>query len=228
MSEEMTIGNGVDLAVMLTPGDKKIFDMVDEIVEQSVVQGDIQPAMSLGKSLRRSIQANGLALAKLLYRVKETWEILGDDNDLYEVIYAEMGVASETAHKYTNMWGAIFANPEIPDEIKEQLQGKPIKALLLLTAAAREGDIDKETWEKVSDAATSSEMRNIVRDLRGDRTSSGAAITLELNMTSGMLYARKGEMSEVVGVLNVDLRGESDMIEAAIARIVKNCSIMEK
>lgn len=228
MSEEMVLSNGVDMSVMLTPGDRKIFDMVDEIVEQSVVQGDIQPAMSLGKSLRRSIQANGLALAKLLYRVKEAWEVLGDDNDLYEIIYAEMGVAASTVHKYINMWDAIFANPQISDEVKEQLEGKPIKALLLLTAAAREGEIDAETWERVSDAVTSSEVRGIVRDLRGDRTSSGSAITLELNMKSGMLMARKGEMVEVVGVLNVGLRDDSNMIEAAISRIVKSCNIMEK
>lgn len=228
MSEEMTIGNGVDMAVMLTPGDKKIFDMVDEIVEQSVVQGDIQPAMSLGKSLRRSIQANGLALAKLLYRVKEAWEVLGDDNDLYEIIYAEMGVASSTVHKYINMWGAIFANPQISDEVKAQLEGKPIKALLLLTAAAREGEIDEETWERVSDATTSSEVRSIVRDLRGERTSSNQAIILELNMTSGILMARKGDQYDVVGMLNVGLREESDLIEASITRLVNSANIMER
>jgi hypothetical protein len=228
MSEEMTIGNGVDMSVMLTPGDKKIFDMVDEIIEQSVVQGDIQPAMSLGKSLRRSIQANGLALAKLLYRVREAWEVLGDDNDLYEIIYAEMGVASSTVHKYINMWDAIFANPQISDEVKNQLEGKPIKALLLLTAAAREGEIDDETWERVSDATTSSEVRSIVRDLRGERTSSNQAIVLELNMTSGILMARKGDQYDVVGMLNVGLRQESDLIEASITRIVTNCNIMER
>jgi hypothetical protein len=228
MSEEMTIGNGVDLAVMLTPGDKKIFDMVDEIVEQSIVQGDIQPAMSLGKSLRRSIQANGLALAKLLYRVREAWEVLGDDNDLYEIIYAEMGVASSTVHKYINMWDAIFANPNISDEIKSQLEGKPIKALLLLTAAAREGEISKEDWERVSDATTSSEVRSIVRDLRGERTSSNQAIVLELNMTSGILMARKGDQYDVVGMLNVGLRQESNLIEASITRIVNSANIMER
>ena len=228
MSEEMVLSNGVDMAVMLTPGDKKIFDIVDEIVEQSVVQGDIQPAMSLGKSLRRSIQANGLALAKLLYRVKEAWEVLGDENDLYETVYAEMGVAASTVHKYINMWDAIFANSQIPDEVKEQLQGKPIKALLLLTAAAREGEIDEETWERVSDAATSSEVRSIVRDIRGERTSSKQAIVIELNMNSGMLFARKGDMSEVIGVLNVGLRDESDIVEAAITRIVTSANIMER
>ena len=224
----MTIGNGIDMAVMLTPGDKKIFDMVDEIIEQSVVQGDIQPAMSLGKSLRRSIQANGLALAKLLYRVREAWEVLGDDNDLYEIIYAEMGVASSTVHKYINMWDAIFANPDISDEIKGQLEGKSIKALLLLTAAAREGEIDDETWERVSDATTSSEIRSIVRDLRGERTSSNQAIILELNMTSGILMARKGDQYDVVGMLNVGLRQESDLIEASITRLVNSANIMER
>lgn len=228
MSEEMMVGNGVDMAVMLTPGDKKIFDMVDEIVEQSIVQGDIQPAMSLGKSLRRSMQASGLALAKLLYRVREAWEVLGDDNDLYEIIYAEMGVASSTVHKYINMWDAIFANPNISDEIKLQLEGKPIKALLLLTAAAREGEIDKEVWERVSDASTSSEIRSIVRDLRGERTSSSQAIVLELNMTSGILMARKGDQYDVVGMLNVGLRQESDLIEASITRLVNSANIMER
>ena len=126
------------------------------------------------------------------------------------------------------MWGAIFANPTISEDVKLELQGKSIKSLLLLTSAAREGEIDQGTWEKVGDTTTSSEVRSIVRDIRGERTSSKQAIILELNMKSGMLFARKGDQTEVVGVLNVTLRDGSDIIESAITRIVNNCNIMER
>ncbi|MBE0573331.1 hypothetical protein IH575_00305 [Candidatus Dojkabacteria bacterium] len=228
MSDEMTIGNGVDLTVKLTAGDRKIFDMIDETIEQSIALGDVQPAMAMGRALRRGIQANGLALAKLLYKVSEAWEVFQYEDDLYEVIYTELGVAHSTAYKYINMWSAIFANPDIPDDVKQELEGKPIKALNLLTAAAREGEISEEDWERVADATTSSEVRGIVRDIRGERTSSRTAIVMEVNLTTGAIYARRGDDVQVVGMLLMSQRENSDLIDAAINKIVTNCNMMEK
>lgn len=228
MSDEMTVGNGVDLTVKLTVGDRKIFDLVDETIEQSIALGDVQPAMAMGRALRRGIQANGLALAKLLYKVSEAWEIFQYEDDMYEVMYTELGVAHSTAYKYINMWSAIFSNPSIPDDVKQELEGKPMKSLLLLTAAAREGEISEVDWDKIADATTSSEVRGIVRDIRGERTSSSTAMTLELNLTTGALYARRGDDAQVVGMLLISQRESSDLIDAAITKITTNCSIMEK
>ena len=228
MVEDNELSNGVDLAVSLTPGDKKIFEMVDEVMDTVVCQGEVELAMAMARSLRRNVQASGLALAKLLYCLNQKWELVGGDDDMYEVLYSDAGISRSTIQKYITMWGAIFENPGVSAGVKEELKGKPIKSLLLLTAAAREGEIDEETWEKVADTTTSSEVRGIVRDIRGERTSSREAIVLELNLKSGVLFARKGDMSEMVGVLNVMLREESSMIDAAITRIVNNCSIMER
>ena len=227
ISEEMT--NGGDLAVTLTAGDRKIFELVDTTVEQAISQNNIQPVMAMGRALKRNLQASGLALSKLLYRAREVWELLGYDEDMFESIYAEMGISHSTAHKYINMWEAVFANPDIPDDVKEDIEGKPIKALLLLTAAAREGQISNEDWDKIAEASTSSEVRNIVRDIRGERTSSRTAMVLELNMKSGVLVARRGgERDTTIGVFNVGQRTQNDLVEAAITKIISNCGIMER
>jgi len=229
MSEDMIFNTGVDMAVVLTPGDRKVFDMVDTTVDQAVAQGDIQPIMAMGRALKRNIQASGLALAKLLSRVSDVWESMFNyEDDMYEVFYTEMGIAHSTAYKYINMWKAVFENPEIPDEVKQGIEGKPMKSLLLLTAAAREGQLSGEDWERVAEATTSSEVRGIVRDIRGERTSSSTAMMLELSLTTGAISVRKGSQLEVVGMLLVSQRDKNDLIEAAIAKIVSSTNMMEK
>jgi hypothetical protein len=227
MSEE-SIANGMDMEVILTPSDAKVFDLVDEVMDMAVAQGSVDPVVSMVRSLRRSMQASGLALAKILFCLSESWDIIGGEDDMYEVVYAECGIARSTAYKYINMWGAVFNNPAIPEEVKTALRGKSMRSLLLLTAAAREGEIDDSTWENISKATTSSEIRGLVRDVRGERTSSHTAIVLELNMKSGVLTARKSGVVEVVGVLNVSLRDTADLIDASIQRIVDACNIMER
>lgn len=224
------IENGADIAVVLTDGDRRVFQQVDETIEQSILRGDLQPAMSLGRAFRRSIQANGLALAKLLYRVEESWELFkasGVDDEIKNVFYSEIGVAPSTVYKYINMWRSVFANPDIPDETKRALEGKPMKGLLLLTAAARNGELGSDDWQRVSGAATSSEIRHIVRDIRGDHTSSNSAITIEMNSSNGMLRARQGEYVTIIGVLNIGLISEDKIADAAISRVINNCNIME-
>jgi len=226
MSEPL--GNGIDTAVRLRPSDKDVLNMVDAAIEAAVAQGDLTPAMTFGRALRRQMQASGLALAKLLYRLQEKWELFqaaGIDDEFVDVIYAEMGVAAGTTNKYVALWSSIFANPQIPDSIKDALEDKPIRSLILLTAAAREENLD---WDKVVDATTPHEIREIVREARGQQTSSHSALVLEINVRNGILTARRGDTQVNFGALTVKDYNKNDLIKAAIDRVVSSAGILEK
>lgn len=226
MSEPL--GNGIDTSIQLKSGDREVLKLVDNAVDAAIAQGDVMPAIVFGRALRRQMQASGLALAKLLYRLHEGWELFqaaGMDDEFVDVIYAEMGVAPGTTTKYVALWESLFANPQIPAEVKENLEGKPIRSLILLTASARDEDFD---WEKVVDASTPHEIREIVREHRGMQTSAGTAVTLEISLKDGKITARKGDQYRVVGMLLVKEYKKDELVRAGIDRIISSAGIMEK
>ena len=149
----------------------------------------------------------------------------GVDDEFIDVVYAEMGVAPGTTTKYVALWQSIFANPDIPDDIKEKLEGKSMRSLILLTAAARDGDLD---WDRVVEATTPSEIREIVRELRGQQTSSVSAVTLEINLRNGMLTARKGDEQVNFGILSIKDYKNDPLIATAIDRVRSSAGIMER
>lgn len=226
MSEQLS--NGIDTAIQLKPGDREILKMVDMVVDSAVAQGNLIPATVFGQALRRQMQASGLALSKLLYRIKESWDLFksaGVDDEFLDVIYAEMGVAPGTTTKYVALWESIFANPKVPVEVKEVLESKPMRSLILLTAAARDDDFD---WEKVVEANTQHEIREIVREHRGQQTSSGTALRLEINLRDGKIFAYKGNETAPVGLLLLSEYKNNPLIASAIDRIISGANIMEK
>ena len=68
------------------------------------------------------------------------------------------------------MWRAIFENPIISKVQKEKLAGKGITALMDLTGAASEGDLDSDDWDNVIKAPDRKSILEIVRENRKDET----------------------------------------------------------
>jgi len=223
-----TLSNGIDTAIQLRPSDKDVLNMVDQAVDAAIAQGDLSPAITFGRALRRQMQVSGLALAKLLYRLYRNWDLFkaaGVDDEFVDVIYAEMGVAPGTTSKYLGVWGNIFDNPDIPEMVREALTSKPIRSLILLTAAARDENLD---WDKVIEATTPHEIREIVREARGVQTSGHSALILEIDLRNGLLTARKGDAMVNFGVLTVKDYKKNELVAAAIDRIVSSAGIVEK
>ena len=208
--------------VMLTKDDLSIFDEVDEVIARLSDSHDIGEVISIGRAWVRNVRVRGVAMAKLLWAVKDKWSELGIEDEFYDVMENEMGLAVATIHKYINMWEAIFANERIPDGVKKRLLAKPTKTLLLLTGLASEGeDVD---WEAVIRASNHNEVRQIIKGARGDQTSSSTAVRIYIDMRSGQLSCRKGGgMAKTFGLLNMD-RSE-DEVQTAIERIIREAHI---
>lgn len=216
-----------DQSLLITPEEEKLFCDVDTVIENSILQLDPQPALEFGRNLRREGQLKGLALAKLLAKLNQNWEKFkasGMDERIEDVVYVSTGIAPITTRKYVRLWEDLFENPTIPDEVKTQLKGKSIKSLLLLTAAAKDGDdID---WKAVSKAESGAEIRDLVRDVRGPATSSESALFFTLDR-DGTIYVRKGSEAQktMIGKL---LIGQMDnpIIEKAITKLVDRGGIL--
>jgi len=219
--------NNYDQGFLLNPQDLKIFTDVDEIISSSLIQGDPRPALWFGSKMRREGQIRGLALSKLLFELDRHWEMFqsgGMDERIEDLVFVEMGISPQTTRKYIGLWGDLFENPDIEDDIKRKLMGKSIQSLLLLKAAARDGDdID---WDAVAGAESGAEIRDLVRGVRGPTTSSESAVTIFLDR-EGSLYARRGSNPDKfpIGRLFIDDM-EDSTVAKAINRLVERGGVI--
>jgi len=216
-----------DQSLLITPSEERIFSDVEEVIANSKIQADPRPALEFGRNLRRDGQLKGLALAKLLYMLDGDWALFkhsGIEEDIEEIVFVEMGISPQTTRKYIRLWEDVFENPAIPGSVKEQLYGKSVKSLLLLTAAARDGDdID---WDKVSNAENGAEIRDLVRGVRGPTTSSETSIMLKMER-DGTLFAVKGTSPQryTIGKLLVGAM-DDPVISKAIIRLMERGGIL--
>lgn len=222
------------LAGFLKDSDKGLFQEVDLIIGRSLATGDPLIAFEFARSMQRDGLLRGLAIAKLLYKMKQNWnlfEIAGVGDTFESIVQTQNGYAPETAEKYIRMWESVFENDDISDDLKHQLSGRPIGDLLLLTAAAREGSLSASEWDKVAIAPDSHTVRDIVRKARGGVTSSNTAVIPHIQMRvegtfpKGTLFVYENGVPILFGSLDVDTT--SEFAKKAIARILNSAHVKE-
>lgn len=219
---DLMVVSGTDIAPIFTQRDLDFLNEVDEVIERSIIQADPTYAFNFGRTLWKDGHLKGLALAKFLSKMEQQWSLfqMGDVQERFEdAVSAEIGISPQTARKYSSMWENIFENEDIPLEYRQMLFGKPIKSLLLLTALARDGE--SVDWRQVSEASTANEIRDIIRDERGEQTSSKSALRIVLTRY-GHLKVQRGMDGEsvVFGNINIDLVETNPDVKKAVQRIV--------
>lgn len=224
----------LDQSMYLTDNNRKAFDEVDKIIGRSITAGDPIIALEYGRELLAQSQVQGLALAKLLYKLRESWslfEAAGVGDSLEAMANVHMGRSSQTVTKYIRLWENVFANESIPTEIRQALMGRPVKDLLLITALAREGT-DEETFKKIAAASDHNAVRDIVQGERGSRTSGRNAVRIYLETRFGVdskpgtLSASQGDTKTIIGTLEIEQTDE--LSRKAISRIVQAAGIIER
>lgn len=222
------------MLTVLKPSETDLVQLqeVDEIIVRSVASGDPLIAAEYGLSLTRAAAMKGLALAKLLYGIRTNWELFqaaGVEDEFENFAEAHIGVSPQTARKYSDMWRSIFESEFVADEIKEQLRSKPIKELLLITAAVEEGSFTDEELRTVV-VADESKIRDMVAVARGKQSTSSNAIKILLQVRDGkhprgtLISSYQGS-TEVIGFLKMDLEGPA---QKAIARIINSAHLIER
>lgn len=219
----------------LTQEERDIFEEVDSIISRAVTIGDPLLALEYGARLKRRQTVEGLALAKLLYRLQQSWGMFREtEEELIEMVDIHMDVRPTTTKKYLDLWEKVFENPMVPDDVKEILSGRPIGELLLLTAAVGEGQL---TGKDLKDAALSpgkDGIRQYVQKARGKQTSANSAVVICMNMmdkpnmAAGTLYAKQGSKRVVLGVLDEPEDGpELELWNRAVTRLKNAAGIVE-
>lgn len=188
-----------------------------------------------GKLLKRVGQISGTNLAQYLYLLRSAYpqlkEKYGLEDELQDIVSAEMGVKPQTFKKYTRAWAALYGTGagegHAPVKLRTQLLARPIEQQLLLTAAAPE--MSSAQWQAVSRAADKSVVRDVVQKVRGTRTSSAKAINIWIKRDGTLVgKQRSGGKPVTLGILRNSEEDMKDPIRAAcIARILGAAGILE-
>ena len=208
---------------------QRTFDLVDATLDVSHDEKNPARVFQLMLKLREEAQIKGLAMAKLLSKLEEQWNYYvlegGIDDDFYDRVQVDIGISKQTAQKYIRMWRNVFENTGIEQSIKDRLARKPIKNLLLLSAAAKDGDI--QDWGEVASTSDYQELHTLVRKQRGERTSSKTSIAILLER-DGTLKCRKGSTPfKPFGFINLELK-DDEVISEAISKLIERTGIVER
>lgn len=211
------MGHSFDTAMPMEKLDFAILGRVDEIIGEAVDTGNPMLIFGFGVALRKAAQSSGLGLAKLLASGRDNWHNFKSDDDFATVAKWEMGISDDTYNKYTRVWDHVVCSLYLRehDDIREQVMSKPIRGLILLTAAAREDQLRAKDWKKIANAPNVDTIRNVVRDVRGWQTSASTALSMMLSADGQLTVRIGGGGYEIMGQLKRDGSTES---EAMISR----------
>ncbi len=219
MSDEVTTSLDQTLPIS-AESHKEIFDDVHEIIDGAMRSGP-ENALRYGAALRMEGHTRALSIAHLLYELKEKWSSFPTDDTFEDAVFKRMGYSQQTVDKYIAVWGRIFENPAIADPTKERLLGKPMNALMAVSAAAADNQMNEESWDNVVKAHDVASVKQIVREVRGLRTSANNA-TIYLVERDGYLKFRKGNSKyKEAGFFNIGSEDTDvqEAVETAIRRI---------
>lgn len=242
-------------AVALRPEEKLELATPDSIMDAAIKAKDPQGVWDYVRDLRGVMQVAGFNLARVVYRIASEWESEEEvadgrrgkrtkriglreqwniDDDWQNVVQSKMGITPDYAKKLGRMYDTLFgAQGYVPEQHREQLQGRPVETLLAIAPAA--GDLTQGQWSKVVKAPSTQAVKEIIGGIRekagANRTSSNTAITYTQDR-SGVLSARRGKVKvDLYDQLPVQ-KGENEEVralrDAALARMTRALHIIEK
>lgn len=203
---------------------ERLYDKIDEVVQQAVTKGDPEIAFSLGKDFLKIERLSGFALGRLAFTLKGRWPEFDNENRFEDVaaLYWDVDkVHLDRLIRTTEM----LESGDIPESLQGEFEGKSVKDLIVISAAWQSGDIeDEDSWEKLANADDDYEIRDIVRDLRDMPPRKH---TLSLWMTrDGDIYCKVGSGEQkFIGNLDIKAAEDDPEIDKAINRILNNARI---
>lgn len=199
-------------------------DQVDKAIDGAMQAGP-DVAIGYGRRLRSSGQTCAIALSRLLYLLKERWESFPTDDTFEDAVLKGMGLSQQTVDKYIRVWQRVFENETIGINDKIRLMGKPMNSLLAISAAAGEGQLDEDTVEEIINAHDTAAVKEIVRRVRGIKTSATNSLTILLER-DGRLRAKRGDgRYHEFGSL---IDSGDQVVRDAIERIVRTAGIQRR
>lgn len=215
-----------DMDITVDSGHRTILEAKAAIAEMETSNSPWSGYQYLRK-IKQEGQIRGIMLAKVLYEMKRLWSTFSGIDDSFENTIEAEGIASaQTARKYTRMWEVLFEGDYFSAEEKMDLMGKNMRSLLRMTPGIADGSLEDLKSELLT-APDEYEVRKIVREARGEQTSSGTRVTLFIDR-HGILKAKRGDGNMInFGSLILNPKENQELINTAVERILGAAGVID-
>jgi len=160
-------------------------DEVMRAVAESIEAGTPDIALDFAYQLARVGYLRGVQLAHLLYELSINWSKFQTDDTFEDAVLKNVGRDAKTVRKYVEMYRWVLKpHPE--------LIGKPVRALIELTAAAREGEFTDEHWAEIADATDAAAIIDVRRKARGTYGRGHSRLTAWITR-DGFIQSKRGD-----------------------------------
>jgi len=215
-----------DLTSDIEIDDDWVFNKIDEVIAESIEKHSALIALRVGTQLREISRVSGLALAKLIYGMRENWETYDDVNDDFEdTVIAFIEIHKDNISRYANVW-ALFDKKLIPKELRETIQNKNIKDLIPVGLAISQGyEIDQEEWEAIAEAHDLTGVAKVLREDVKNKPPRKGSLQLYMDRT-GTIWAFQDDKRKFAGSL--EIADEDEIVQKAINRILHESGIIKQ
>jgi hypothetical protein len=220
-TELIEISNPLDQPIPLELG---LLSQIDTIISQAISEENVSVALEAAKKSLSLTRISGLALAKLLYKIKINWSKFYIDDDYLDYMHNELGLIGITITRYCRVW-EMFESHIIPSELEEKMLSKPMRDLVAVSnTVTQEYDIDDKTWDALANSPDSSTLNETLRTLKNVEPRSNALlIRIKRN---GDITAYKDGGQFFCGYL--ELESDEPAVKAAIDRILSASGILRE
>jgi len=202
----------LDSTIKVTEKGIALIDKVDAMIDQALTTGNPLSILEFGAQLRQYRHISGLALAKLLYRLREVWDHFDTDDKLRDVAYEYIGESGYTYQRYIDSWQYVAMD-------RRELWNKPIGGLLICIAGAKEDQLKTSHWKAIENAPNKAAIRDIIKEVRG--TTGGGVNALRIWLREdGALQAVIGD-GVYVPIGYIERSTDNKLAIAVIARCDK-------
>jgi hypothetical protein len=192
-------GGGLDSPLPLSEkAIAEVNDAVDRLIEESMEQGDPETAIAGAKALMEGMQLRGVAVMRLIYKLHSEWEKFGLSESFIDRISVELSLGKKTIRRYLNIYTAVFANEDVPDDLLPTLAEKPVNTLERLVRPVHENKlVVADDWKRIAKAENDSAVRSICQELAGKSPKGRPPVQLHVYQ-DGKVYIVEGTKKELL------------------------------
>lgn len=204
--------------------EQDVMSAIDDVILKLRQTNDDAEVVRVSNVMDKINKVSGLAKAKLLWGWEYWYKETGQEEkrgDVFEdMVESETGTKPITTKRYVLTWGYI-EDLTIPKEVQERRMDDLVK---ISTALSQGYDFSKETWKKLARASNSSEVGEILREVKG-KSARKNGIQLVLTR-DGSVNLWKKDKKKFVAYLEVG--SDDEDVQKAVRRIIDNSGIQEK
>jgi len=202
---------------------QEYLDGVDDVLNNIRKNQDFTYGFTALRSMTSLVHVVGVSSAKLLHGMKSIWDEAQIDEDFFDYAMQEFPLSRLTMQRYIAAWEATLVAPK---ELQEDLRNQPMKNLVALGSAVKQGfEVDKDTWEELVEASNNTEFAQIVREKIRQATPRKNGLTIYLDEKTGDLEVWADNQVYYLGHLETS-NSNNAVVAKAINRIVDNSNIV--